>query len=78
MKRVSLVNDWVSIFTSHSMAFPSENMSPWQKVTVITDTVQIHLTSCTILLPLHRDSNYILVCYCINACVTLCMGKIWY
>ena len=40
-------SQWLcSIVTSYSMAFPSDNMGPWQKVTVITDTKQIHSTSC--------------------------------
>ena len=64
-----------SILISHSTAFPIDNMGPWQKVTVITDTQQIHSTSCIILLPLHRDSSYILTCYWIKA---FCVEKIWY
>ena len=74
-----LFSQWLcSILTSHSMAFPSDKTAPWQKVTIITNMKQIHSTSCTILLPLHRDSSYVLVCYWIKACVTLCVGKIWY
>ena len=54
-------SQWLcSILTSHSMALPTENMDPWQNVTVITDTILIHSTSCTILLPLHRDRSYVL------------------
>jgi len=69
-------SQWLcSILISYSMAFLSENVGPCQKVTVITDTQQIHSTSCTTLLPLHRDSSYIPVCYWIKI---FCVGKIWY
>ena len=69
-------SQWLcSILTSHSMPFPINKMGPCQKVTVITDTQQIHSISCTSILPLHRDSSYILVCYWIK---TFCVGKIWY
>ena len=72
-------SQWLcSILTSHSMAFPSDKTAPWQKVTIITNMKQIHSTSCTILLPLHRDSSYILLCYWIKACVTLCVENICY
>ena len=66
---ICFFSQWLrSILTSHPMAFPSDNMILWQKVTVITDTKQIPSTICTILLSLQRDSSYILVCYWIKAC----------
>ena len=69
-------SQWLcSILTSNSMAFLIDNMGPCQKVTVIADTQQIHSTTCTILLTLHRDSSNIPVCYWIK---TFCVGKIWY
>ena len=69
-------SQWLcTILTLHSMPFPIDNMCPCQKVTVITDTQQIHSTSCTTLLPLHRDSSYSLGCYWIK---TFFVGKIWY
>ena len=64
-----------SILTSNSMPIPVDNMGPCQKVTVITDTQQIHSTSCTTLLPLHRDSSYIPGFYWIKI---FCVGNIWY
>ena len=72
-------SNWLcSILTSYSKIFPSDKTAPWQKVTVIPNMKEIHSIRCTILLPLHRDSSYILLCYWIKACVTVCVEKICY
>jgi hypothetical protein len=65
-----------SILTSHSMAFPSGNIIPWEKVIVITDTKKIHFTSHAILLTLYKGSSPILVLLNKDFCHVMCRENV--